>query len=273
MLKLPVVAAIANYNMARELERLLPQLAGQGYDEIFVLDDASRDNSREVVSRFKGVKFVAGEVNKGAGANRNRIIGQVKYDALIHFLDADVDLQTDNTADLVRQVVPDGPFGFVGGLINTKTGEPMAWNYGAGPWLSSSFGSQVQLMTFSRRDKLSRGARQLFKKILADWPDPYAKPVRREVYWCAEANLVVRSDIFAELGGFDETYRETEILEFAMRCRERGLKSYFDPRLSVRHTEAKVREYNRDTVKVKELIKTSRKLGFKKWLSPEKNQP
>lgn len=266
MPKLPVVAAITNYNMAKELERLLPQVVKQGYDEIFVLDDGSRDNSRDVAARFEGVKVVAGETNKGAGGNRNRIIGELKQVCLIHFLDADVDLETGNTAELVRKVAPEEPFGFVGGLVKTKAGQPMAWNYGAGPWLSSSFGSQVQFLTFHRQDGLARATRLLFKKLLADWPDPKAPPKRRQVYWCAEANIVFRSDIFKEMGGFDENYRETEILEFALRCHNRGLKSYFDPRLSVRHTEGKVREYNRDALKVKELIRTSRKLGFRRWL-------
>ncbi len=269
MPKLPIVAAIANYNMAKELEHLLPQVVKQGYDEIFVLDDASTDNSREVVARFKDVKLVAGEINKGAGANRNRIIGALKHDALIHFLDADVDLETENTADLVQRVAPDGPFGFVGGLIKTKAGVPMAWNYGSGPWLSSILSSHVQWLTFDRRGKLSRGARRLFKDMLADWPSPDTQPKRREVYWCAEANLVVQRDTFARLGGFDEIYRETEILEFALRCREHGLKSYFDPLLRVRHTEGKVRPYNRNTLRIKETFQTSRKIGLKNWLKPK----
>lgn len=255
--KWPVVAAIVNYNMADELQHVLSQVVGQGYDEIFVLDDASTDDSRKVASKFKNVKLIAGKTNKGAGANRNRIIGALKHSALIHFLDADVDLQTKNTAELVRQVAPKEPFGFVGGLIKTAKGKRFAWNYGDGPGLSSSLGSQLQMLTFSRRP-WAKVVRRPFKGLLSSWPNPFAEPVRREIYWCAEANMIVRSDIFAKLGGFDEIYRETEILEFAMRLHKLGLKCYFDPRLSVRHTEGKVRHYNRDLVKIRELIKVNR---------------
>ena len=44
--RLPVVAAIPNYNMARGLNTLLPQVTEQDYAAIFVLDDASTDDSR-----------------------------------------------------------------------------------------------------------------------------------------------------------------------------------------------------------------------------------
>jgi N-acetylglucosaminyl-diphospho-decaprenol L-rhamnosyltransferase len=57
--KLPVIAAVPNYNMAETLRVLLPQLAAHDYDAMYVLDDASTDHSREVVAEFAGdVTFV-----------------------------------------------------------------------------------------------------------------------------------------------------------------------------------------------------------------------
>jgi GT2 family glycosyltransferase len=270
MTKLPVVAAVTNYNMAAELERLLPQVVKQGYDAIFVLDDASSDNSRAVVSKFKDVMFVAGKTNKGAGANRNRIIKALTYDALIHFLDADVILETEHTADLVRKVAPDKPFGFVGGLIKSRSGKQHVWNYGSGAGLRSGLGAQLQTIVagplLDHNPKAAARLRRVFKKLLAYWPDPSVPPKRCLAYWCAEANMVMRSDIFAQLGGYDENLRETEILELAMRMQRQGLPCYFDPRISVVHTEGKVRFYNRDVVKLKELLRAARQYGLLKWI-------
>ena len=48
--ELPVVAAIPNYNMGEHLRRLLPQVLAQHYDAVFVLDDASTDESADVVA-------------------------------------------------------------------------------------------------------------------------------------------------------------------------------------------------------------------------------
>ena len=50
--ELPVGAAIPNYNMGENLRRLLPQVLAQHYDAVFVLDDASTDDSADVVSEF-----------------------------------------------------------------------------------------------------------------------------------------------------------------------------------------------------------------------------
>ena len=49
---LPVVAAIPNFNMGESLRNLLPQVLAQGYDRVFVLDDASTDNTVDVVADF-----------------------------------------------------------------------------------------------------------------------------------------------------------------------------------------------------------------------------
>lgn len=71
--KTPVVAAIPNYNMGHNLNRLLPEVLAQGYDAVYVLDDASTDDSADVVRQFgSDVKFVRSPRNQGAGATATR---------------------------------------------------------------------------------------------------------------------------------------------------------------------------------------------------------
>src|ERR1017187_8500046 len=133
----PVVAAIPNYNMAESLSVLLPQLAAQEYADIFVLDDASTDHSREVVRDFdSNAHFISSSESKGAGAARNLIIGRfLGHRSIIHFMDADVDLVSDRTPELANELMPNAPvIGSIGGLITTPTGSQSPWNYG--PYLS-----------------------------------------------------------------------------------------------------------------------------------------
>jgi GT2 family glycosyltransferase len=243
MTTLPVVAAIPNYNMASELKELLPQVVRQGYSDIFVLDDASTDNSRDVVESFGDkVTFVVGDINKGAGANRNRILQALTYDALIHFLDADVRLETTDTAERIRDLVPRERFGFIGGLVKNSDGTQLIWNYGPVRGLKNDVSAQIQQhignIIVSNPEK-AKQVRKRFNGLLRDWPDPLSTPTRREAYWTCEPNIIFRSDIFHELGGFDESLLETEILELAIRSHRLGLKSYFDPTISVLHTEAR----------------------------------
>ena len=104
--ELPVVAAIPNYNMGENLRVLLPQVLAQRYDDVFVLDDASTDHSVDVVSEFGNeVKLVRSPENRGAGANRNQIIGHVGDGAIIHFIDADMELETAETPAVAREMV------------------------------------------------------------------------------------------------------------------------------------------------------------------------
>ncbi len=55
-----VIAAIPNFNMGQSLQELLPQVLAQGYDAVYVLDDASRDDSVAIARGFTGVQVIAG---------------------------------------------------------------------------------------------------------------------------------------------------------------------------------------------------------------------
>lgn len=272
MNKLPVVAAIANYNMATELANLLPQVSQQGYSDIFVLDDASTDYSREVVESFSNeVHFVAGDKNKGAGANRNRIIEALGYDALIHFLDADINLESEGTAELVQEVIPNGDFGFVGGLAKSPTGLQNVWNYGPRQSLRNDIGAQIiariePLLT----ENPARVAkiRNRYSDLLSGWPDPLNEPVRRQVFWNIEQNLVMNSSTFKTLDGFDESLREHEIQDLAIRLSHLGLISYFDPLISIVHTEGQVRNYNRKLAMMSAEFHIIRKHGLIDYIAP-----
>lgn len=268
--RLPVIAAIANYNMAQELAQLLPQVAAQGYDAVYVLDDASTDASREVVTGFsREIRFVAGESNRGAGANRNRIVRALGADALIHFLDADTRIESARTAEAVRDVVPSEPFGFIGGLSKTVTGLQSVWNYGPRQSLKADIGANVQAhlepLMLTDPDR-ARRLQTRFGYFLTGWPDPLREPKRQPVYWSTEQSLIVRSDIFAKIGGFDERLREHEIQDLAIRMAHQGLQRLFDPAIAIVHTAAQVRNYNRLRAMLAAEVYINRKHGLRNWL-------
>ena len=270
---LPVIAAIPNYNMGEQLNELLPSLLSSGYDEVYVLDDGSIDDSREITQSISSdIHFVSGKENKGAGANRNRVLSVLGHEATIHFLDADITLETDRSAEVVAEAIPKEPFGFLGGLALTQDGIQSVWNYGPRQSLWSDAGAVVQnyleSMLTSNPEKAS-DLREKFSVLLRDWPNPLAEPVRRPVFWAIEQNLVVNSKTLSELGGFDESLREHEIQDLAIRMAHRGLKRYFDPSFVTTHKEVEVRNYNRRLEMLKAEYSIARKHGFKQWLKPD----
>lgn len=272
MTKLPVVAAVPNYNMGEQLAELLPVLLASGYDDVYVLDDGSTDDSRDMVRAVsEDIHFVESRENRGAGATRNRILKFLGHGAIIHFMDADVSLDTERAAEVVKEALPGESFGFVGGLAKTKEGYQTVWNYGPRQSLWADLGAQIQariapLLT-SDSIKAAR-TRKRFAMLLSDWPDPLVDPVRRQIYWTIEQNFVVDSRVFAEVGGFDETLREHEIQDLAIRMAGRGLKRYFDPSFVTTHKEIDVRHYNRAAAMTRAEMKIARKHGILNWLLP-----
>lgn len=270
---LPVVAAVPNYNMGEQLKELLPTLMTSGYDDIYVLDDGSTDGSRETTQEVStDIHFIAGEQNKGAGANRNRIIDALAHKATVHFIDADTSLDTDRAAEVIRDALPSNPYGFVGGLARTNDGFQTVWNYGPRQSLWADLGAQVQSriegLLLTDPDKAAK-LRERFSGLLADWPNPLAEPERKQVFWVVEQNMVVNSETFGAIGGFDETLREHEIQDLAIRMAHRGLKRLFDPSFAVSHKAVDVRQYNRATAMLKAEVAIARKHGLLGWLMPD----
>jgi len=270
--RLPVIAAIPNYNMAKGLKRLLPQLLKQDYDHIYVLDDASTDDSEAVVKSFgKNISFIKSTKNKGSGAARNLILAELSAPTLIHFIDADVSVVSENNASIIRELGIDDTVGFVSGLVIDKTGLQSLWNYGPKRSLPNTLNA-VFLSFISRIESHSRGTRNFsgIYTIFRSWPNPHVKPRRRHIFWACEANLVIRSDTFALLGGFDEHIREDDILPLAYTAKTLGLTNIFDPRLISRtHDDIAVRMYNRRRAFIQAeiyIIKTYGKLIY--WLFP-----
>jgi N-acetylglucosaminyl-diphospho-decaprenol L-rhamnosyltransferase len=270
----PVVAAIPNYNMGKSLAQLLPRLERQDYSDIYVFDDHSSDDSREIVDALDTrAVFVPSGENKGAGATRNKIISSLSYSALIHFIDADTVLETPNVTDVINDVMPNQPVGFIGGLARNPSGLQNEFNYGPQQGLWSKIGAvvQMQLADAAEKGNYDHASRiqKRYTKLLSDWPNVLEEPVRRQVFWNIEQNLVIDSDVFQSIGGFDEKLREHEIQDIAIRLAKVGLKSYFDPSFSIQHTAIDVRNYNRIYRQVNDELYIARKHGLTNWLLPD----
>lgn len=274
MAQLPVVAAVPNYNMGAQLETLLPQLAAQDYAEILVLDDASTDNSREIVEALdlSQVRFIAGQENKGAGAARNLASDAFSYHALIHFIDADTDLLTDRVPEIANAITPSNEtVGFIGGLALRPDGYQNFWNYGPRHCLRTRLVGNIQSFAgwlMSKDPERARAIRHHFRHVLAEMPDPSNEPQRRRVFWSVEQNLLMDSKVFEKFN-FDERLREHEIGELANRMYDHGLPRIFDPGIAIRHKEISVRAYNRRRARNRaEYYIAAKKGGLRYWLAP-----
>lgn len=271
--RLPVIAAIPNFNMGQHLGRLLSQVLEQGYDAVFVLDDASTDHSVEVVEQFgSAVKLVRSRVNQGAGANRNQILDHVGDDALIHFVDADMDLETVETAEVARQVFAryrDLNVGLIGGLVRRLDGSQEPHNYGAvfSAWGGITSGIPLAIDRLRTFPRVAALLQHLAAPIMKDWPNVLEAPIATPAYWLHEGNMLAHAGILRSTGGYDPRVRCHEAQDLAIRMEKRGIKRQFDPTIRVRHHHIDVRGRNRSRWANKAIVFLIREHGVWRWLT------
>ncbi len=242
--KLPVVAVIPAYNEQDRIGALLGQVLEREYDETYVLDDASTDVTLEVARLYgREVKLVSGKENVGSGANRNRIIPALGRRSLIHFLDADVTLNGETGPEIARDLMVGEEVGYIGGLIRNPEGQQLLWNYGPGFSLPQMASASLYTSLSKLATKHPETAKRLqytarrFWPLMREWPDTNSTPISKQVYWSAEANMLVDSEVFSRVGGFDSRLRYHEAMELSLRMERLGLKRYFDPSLDVIHSD------------------------------------
>jgi GT2 family glycosyltransferase len=245
-----VIFAVPNYNMRGNLGPLLTRLVKEESDGIFLLDDQSTDGSAEFVeAEFPDVQVVRGDRNRGAGANRNRLLPYLHGDELVLFLDADSELQSTGLAAAVTAWFANPQLGQAGSLILDKSGSPYIWNYGYFMDPRREARGQIYnlLMRHAGESEENEGVRELVRWMAVTAHDTLqyeiarAAPASRRVDWVSEGLFGIRADLFLALGGFDEAFRYHTGQDLAMRIVAAGREVRFEPGITVRHLEIDVR--------------------------------
>ncbi|MGO9481221.1 MAG: glycosyltransferase [Candidatus Kryptoniota bacterium] len=186
--------------------------------EIVVTDNGSSDGTQEfmtdLVKRFEKIKYVRNQSNLGfVGGNNNGVAAASgKYIILLNndtivnegWLESLVDLAV-KTPDCgvvgSKLIYPDGRLQEAGGIIFS---DGNGWNYGR--WMN---------------------------------PDDPKYNFVREVDYVSGASLMVRRDLWEEIGGFDVRYSPAyyEDTDLCFAIRNLGYRVYYQPRSSVFHYE------------------------------------
>lgn len=97
---------IPTYNSADVVTRAIESVKKQSFTdyEIIVIDDCSKDNTKEVLSKYTNINYVRNEENLKAGGSRNKGLELAKGEYII-FLDADDYLADENTLQKINEVI------------------------------------------------------------------------------------------------------------------------------------------------------------------------
>ncbi|MCH9697370.1 MAG: glycosyltransferase [Gammaproteobacteria bacterium] len=232
------------YNCLQSLSKL-PTSTGF---EVLVIDDCSSDETESTIKVVTGMTYHRKQhnsgfiesCNQGAALAKGEFLVFLNNDTLVHdqWLDALLTV-FERFADtgLVgsKLVYPDGSLQEAGGIVFS---DASGWNYG-------------------RNDQ-------------ADKPE---YNFVRKVSYCSGASIMIRKELFEQLGRFDERYKPAyyEDTDLAFAVRQLGLHAYYQPASVVTHFEGVTSGTDLASgVKQYQVVNQSKFLD--KWNEPLKHQ-
>ena len=216
--KNPIVSVIVPvYNQYKHTYHCLQSLArleDTTTFEVIVINDCSTDDSEEQLKKISGINAFTQAKNGGFIESCNAGAQRAKGEFLL-FLNNDTEVlpgwldqliatyETQPDVGLVgsQLIYPDGRLQEAGGIVFA---DASGWNYGR-------FGS----------------------------PDEPEYQHVREVSYCSGASILIRKQLFNDLGQFDKRYKPAyyEDTDLAFGVRSVGKKVYYQPRSKVIHFE------------------------------------
>ena len=179
---------IPTYNRAHCIRNAVESVIAQNYEqlEIIVVDDASRDNTEEIVASIKDsrIKYIYNQKNSGAAAARNIGI-QVAQGNFIAFQDSD-DIWLEGKLKKQLEVMKQGKYGMVYGCIER----------------SYLDGHKEKIP----RDTIQKEAKQgiIYPYLLAE-------------SYISTQTILVKREILEQVQGFDEAMKSYEDYDLALR--------------------------------------------------------
>ena len=209
--------------------------------EVLVADDGSTDETKNIARYVSAIRVIRNERNLGFLRNCNAAAARAKGKYLL-LLNNDTRVREDWMWHLVslmerdetigmtgaKLVYPDGRLQEAGGIV-WRDGSAWNWGHGQNPEAA------------------------MFNYV-------------READYISGAAILIRADLWKQLGGFDETFAPAyyEDTDLAFRVREAGYRVVYQPRSEVIHYEG-ITNGTDLSVGMKAWQQENRKKFFRKW--------
>lgn len=202
-----VAVVILNWNGETLLRRFLPGVLKYTRGAVYVADNASTDASLEVLAReFPDVRTILLDRNYGFAEGYNRALSAVEAEYFV-LLNSDVEVKTDWISPMEQYL--DGHPGVAAcqpKVLNWR--QPDCFEY------AGAAGGYIDKWGYP----YCRG--RIFNTVETDngQYDTVA-----QVFWATGAALMVRAEVFREVGGLDSRFfAHMEEIDFCWRLRSRG---------------------------------------------------
>ena len=214
---------IPNYNGEKLLQQNLPAVIKESENfnndcEVIVVDDASSDNSVKILqAQFASVKIVQHEINKGFAEGIHSGVSAAKYE-LVFLLNSDVQPKEGCLNKLVKCFEWPDTFAVNPLILNQEN------IVNQSSWTRSQF---------------SHGRLKLKPWDIYDLPGMRESGEAYITLYCSGGSVMMRKEMFNELGGFSDLYKPFyyEDFDLGLRAWYQGWYSYFDPDAEVIHAD------------------------------------
>jgi N-acetylglucosaminyl-diphospho-decaprenol L-rhamnosyltransferase len=214
---------IVTWNSAGTLEECLGSIsagvAGLAYQTI-VIDNASKDDSAGIASRYPNTQVVRNTANRGfAAASNQGIMELLEESRFILLLNPDTVVQPDSLRVLAQFLEIDQTAGACGPRLLLPDGTPQPFAFGQDPTL----GYLLKRAFF----------RLVYNRSLHDWDYREIRPVD----WISGACLLARHSAIKQAGLLDGSmFIYFEDNDWCLRMRRAGWRIMCDPEAIVVHT-------------------------------------
>ncbi|MBX2876882.1 MAG: bifunctional riboflavin kinase/FAD synthetase [Saprospiraceae bacterium] len=203
-----VAIVILNYNGQTYLKQFLPFVLASEYENltIYVADNASTDNSKEVLSAFPNIKTLFLPENGGFAQGYNEALEQIDADYYI-LLNSDVEVSPGWIRPIMK-VFAEQPEVAVcqPKILSFHEREHFEYAGGAGGWIDHWGYPFCRGRIFGSMEK-----------------DEGQYDDEAEIFWASGAALFIRAPIFHQIGGFDPDYfAHAEEIDLCWRIKRAG---------------------------------------------------
>ena len=211
---------IVSYNSAHVIEGLLetlPAALGELTASTVIVDNGSSDNSIDVVEAFGGAKIVRSENNGYAGGVNTGVDALADAESIL-VLNPDVRLEPGSVETMFATLKSSKA-----GVVAPKVLEPDG----------RLFRSLRREPTLLRATGLSFTHWPVVDEYISE-PDAYE--YRQVVDWALGAALLVRTEVYKQLSGWDESFfLYSEETDFSLRAADLGWSTIYEPAAVVLH--------------------------------------
>jgi len=223
-MKYNVSVIIPTYNRKELLGRCLTSLFKQSYSgkyEIIVVDDGSRDGTKNLVKRlqkkYKNLRCFYQE-NKGPAAARNLGIKKSKG-KIIGFTDDDCVVDKNWLKNIIKSHNLHPEYAIIGGRTYN---------------LKNSLTAKVEQFVWEYSMSTQNTEKRLVKRIKI-YSRPYSLEKARLLLWLSTNNVSFKKEMFNKVGLFDETFKSAtlEDVELCWRAYKNNYQILYQPNIIV----------------------------------------